>query len=287
MEDAPAFVAADRYKWETDELAAEVRGILAAIDAPPANDQVMFEFQKTLHRSRMFDEDGHGKIILTCRCILESQGNEDAFSEPFVSAVLSAAGSTEFADRGLELIEAFDQIRLVEILKTMRSLEFFRISEAESALRQIVRNKLRRILFPPQPEPVKAPSGKERRAADKQATAEANRRIVEKKIELGRKLVALRDSTPSNQIFGRIVRQRFDLHDPLHVAEMMRVARLYGDRPEIYRNVGWRVLVELASTATSEARRREFEARILAGEHVNGKEIARARATIGARTARL
>jgi len=43
-----------RHQWETDELAAEVRGILAAIDAPPANDQVMFEFQKTLHRSRMF-----------------------------------------------------------------------------------------------------------------------------------------------------------------------------------------------------------------------------------------
>lgn len=162
MEDAPAFVAADRYKWETDELAAEVRGILAAIDAPPANDRVMFEFQKTLHRSRMFGEDGRGKIVMTCRCILESQGNEDAFSEPFVSAVLSAAGSTEFADRGLELIEAFGQIRLVDILETMRSLEFFRISEAESALRQIVRNKLRRILSSPQPEPVSAPSKKER-----------------------------------------------------------------------------------------------------------------------------
>ena len=84
MEDAPAFVAADRYKWETDELAAEVRGILAAIDAPPANDRVMFEFQKTLYRSRMFGEDGRGKIVMTCRCILESRGNEDAFSEPFV-----------------------------------------------------------------------------------------------------------------------------------------------------------------------------------------------------------
>jgi hypothetical protein len=65
-----------------------------------------------------------------------------------------------------------------------------------------VENKVRRILFPPQP------SKKERLAADKLATAAANRRMVEQKIELGRKLAALRDSTPSNQIFGRTVRRR-------------------------------------------------------------------------------
>ena len=49
--------------------------------------------------------------------------------------------------------------------------------------------------------------------------------MVEQKIELGRKLAALRESTPSNQIFGRTVRQRYDLHDAMEVAEMMRVAR--------------------------------------------------------------
>jgi hypothetical protein len=268
-------LVAERNRWETPELAAEVRAILDAIDAPPANDQVMFEFQKTLHRSRIFGEDGRGKIILACRCILESQGNEDAFSEPFVSAVLSAAG-TEFADRGLELIEAFDQIRLVEILETMRSLEYFRISEAESALRQIVRNKLRRILFPPQPEPVKPPSGKERRAADKQATAAANRRIVEQKIELGRRLAELRDSMPNNRRFGAAVR-KLGHDDPLHVAEVMRVARLYGDRPEIFCNASWHALTELASSATSDEERRTFEARIFAGGRVNGAALIRAR----------
>ena len=39
-------------------------------------------------------------------------------------------------------------------------------------------------------------------------------RIVEQKIELGRKLVALRDTMPSNQKFGWAVRKQFGLDDP-------------------------------------------------------------------------
>jgi hypothetical protein len=183
----------------------------------------------------------------------------------------------ELADRGLDLIQAFDHIPLQKIVETMRGLDLFKESSIRRYLPISVENKVRRILFPPQPEPVRAPSKKERIAADKQATAAANRRIVEQKIELGRRLAELRDSTPSNQVFGRIVRRQFGLDDPLHVAEMMRVARLYGDRPEIVRNVSWHALTELASSATSEAERHKFEARILAGKRVTGAEIIRAR----------
>ena len=43
--------------------------------------------------------------------------------------------------------------------------------------------------------------------------------------------------------FGVAVRKQFDLHDSLYVAEVMRVARLYGSREEIFRNGGWRTLV--------------------------------------------
>jgi hypothetical protein len=57
---------------------------------------------------------------------------------------------------------------------------------------------------------------------------------------------------------------------------MMRVAQLYSERPEIFRNVGWRALTQLALPATSPETRRKFEARILAGERVNGAEIIRA-----------
>jgi len=255
-------------------FAAEVRGILDAIEAPPADGDVITKFQKILYWARLFNEDSRGQIVLACRCILESEGNQDAFRQPFVSAVLSSVG--KFADRGLELVEAFDQIDLVGILEQMRALEFFYQSDVPSALASIVRNKLRRILSPSQPEPVKAPSGKERRAADKQITAAANRKIVEQKIELGRKLAALRDTIPSNQKFGWAVR-KLGYDDPLHVAELMRVTRLYGARPEIFRNVGWRTLRELASSATSESQRKKFEALVLAGKRVSGAEIIRAR----------
>ena len=264
----------DRYPWETPALAAEVRDTLEAIEAPPVDADVMFQFQKTLYRGRMFNVDGRGRIVLACRCILESEGNAGAFAEPFVSAVLSAACTEEFAGCGLELIEAFDKIRLTEIIETMKSLEFFLQKDVVSDLGTIVRNKLQRILFPQQPEPVKA----SKRESDKQA---ARARIIEQKIELGRKLAALRDTMPNNKIFGRTVRKQFGLDDPTEVAKMMLVARLYAGRPEIYRNVGWRALLQLASTLTSEAYRERIEARILAGERVNGADIIRGR---GART---
>ncbi|MDE5457084.1 hypothetical protein GWE18_30505 [Bradyrhizobium sp. CSA112] len=232
------------------------------------------------------DYDARGHIILTCRCILESEGNEGAFAEPFVSAVYGVCSKQSFADRGLDLIAAFDQIPLQEIIKTMRGLDLFKESSIGHYLSMIVENKVRKILSPPQPEPPPKPSKRERLAADKQATAAANRRIVEQKIELGHKLAALRDTILSNRKFGSAVRKQFGLDDALQVAEMMRVARRYGDRPEIYSNVGWRVLTELASSVTSDEEHRKFETRISAGERVNGAEIIRARATIGVRTPR-
>ena len=235
-----------RHQWETPALATEVRSILDSIDTPPADPAVMFQFQKVLYRTKYFDYDARGQIILTCRCILESEGNEGAFTEPYVSAVYSACNSREFADCGLELMAAFDEIRLVDIMQTMKSLEFFLQKDVVCDLSTIIRNKLRRILAPaPQPEPPPKPSKHERIAAEKQVRATATARIVEQNIELGRKLVALREVTASNRIFGHAVRQQFRIDDPNSVTEMMRVAKLYGARPEIFRSPSWHALTEL------------------------------------------
>jgi hypothetical protein len=95
-------------------------------------------------------------------------------------------------------------------------------------------------------------------------------------------LATLRDATPNNRRFGRLVREQFDLHNSLEVAEMMRIARLYGERPEIYSNVSWHALVELASSATSEAECQKFEAKISAGERVNGAALIRSRTALTA-----
>jgi hypothetical protein len=243
------------HDWETPELAAEVHSILDAIDAPPIDDHGLFTFQKILYRRKYFDYDARGQIILTCRCILESEANEGAFAEPFVSAVHGVCSKQSFADRGLDLVAAFDHIPLQQIVKTIRGLDLFKESSIGRYLSMIVENKVRKILFPPQPEPPPKPSKEERIAADKQAAVAANKQVVEQRIELGRKLAALRDATPNNRRFGRIVREKYDLHDSLHVAEVMRVARRYGERPEIYRAVGWHVLVQLVSEATSAAHR--------------------------------
>ena len=264
-------------RWETPELAAEVRGILDAIDAPPADAEVLRTFQKILYRRRYFDYDARGQIILTCRCILESEGNEGAFREPFVSAVHSVCSKPAFAERGLDLIEAFDQINLAGIIDDMRRLEYFLLSDVRSVVSQIVRNKVQRILTPPAPPP--KPSTRERAAEAKQALAASRTKTIERRLELGRKLAQLRDTMLNNRRFGATVRRQFGLDDPLHVAEMMRIARRYGERPEIYANIGWRALVELASQATSEAARQKFEARILAGERINGAKIVRSRFT--------
>jgi hypothetical protein len=218
------------HDWETPELAAEVHGILDAIDAPPIDDHGLFTFQKILYRRKYFEYDARGQIILTCRCILELEANEGAFAEPFVTAVHGVCSKKEFADRGLKLIEAFDQIPLQKIVETMRGLDLFKESSIRHYLSMIVENKVRKILFPPPPEPPPKPSKRERIAADKRGIAAARIKNVERKMDLGRKLAALRDTVPNNQKFGWAVRRQFGLDNPLEVAEMMRVARRYGDR---------------------------------------------------------
>ena len=88
-------LVAERNRWEIPELAAEVRSILDAIDAPPADSEVMFQFQKILYRRKYFDYDARGQIILTCRCILKSEGNKARLpSRSFPPCMMFAAGKS-------------------------------------------------------------------------------------------------------------------------------------------------------------------------------------------------
>lgn len=67
-----------------------------------------------------------------------------ALSEMNLRAVSRAIGP--FEDRGLALIEAFDQIPLLSVFEQMRALEYFYVSEATAALERILKHKLRRLL---------------------------------------------------------------------------------------------------------------------------------------------
>ena len=102
--------------------------------------------------------------------------------------------------------------------------------------------------------------------------------IIERNIEIGLKLVALLSSAKSNREFGRPVRAQFDV-DPQHACETMKVARLYGARPEIFTRLSWNALLHLASPAFPAAARETLERRIVAGERIGARTI---RAACGA-----
>jgi Arc/MetJ-type ribon-helix-helix transcriptional regulator len=107
--------------------------------------------------------------------------------------------------------------------------------------------------------------------------AAAKAAIVERKMELGRQLAALRETVSDNRRFGTGVRRQFDIHNATEAGEMARVARLYGSRPEIYTAVGWNALAQLSSPSTPESVRLQIEEMIVAGERVTGTEVIRAR----------
>jgi hypothetical protein len=55
----------------------------------------------------------------------------------------------EWTNLGLRWIEAFDQVPLLEILQTMRSLDLFREQSLSRYLSMILHNKLTKIWGPP------------------------------------------------------------------------------------------------------------------------------------------
>jgi hypothetical protein len=194
----------------------------------------------------------------------------DAFALYAISDIMVAYPA--WADSGLRWFEIFDRI---DIAAAQRQAKANRdVVPQKYGVATLLHRELS-AAFAEKPD-VAPPKQTARQRREESAAAA---KIVERKVELGRQLAQLRNTMPSNQKFGAAVRKQFDLRDSVYVAEVMRVARRYGSRPEIYGTVGWRALVELASTTTPEALREKFEARILAGERVAGAEIIRTRCT--------
>jgi hypothetical protein len=99
---------------------------LIALEVPPVKTEVRQILQRRLYRKdKYFGGGGRGEVILICRCICESIGNEGALNEPIIVSAVASCLEPKFIDRGVALIEAFDKIPLVEILRTMRGLDLF------------------------------------------------------------------------------------------------------------------------------------------------------------------
>ena len=107
----------------------------------------------------MFGTDGRGHITLLIRTILESENNQDALIEPIVSAV-SACMRPEWTGRGLQWIEAFDQIPLLDILNKLRELDLFTEKEIAHHYEIGIERRLWRIfgpdIVPAAPKPKRA-----------------------------------------------------------------------------------------------------------------------------------
>jgi hypothetical protein len=264
-------VPAPPASWDNADAAAQVRAVLNAFDdVPPIDDQVRLTLQRWLYRQdKFFGGGGAGQITMVLRVFLESDVNRDALIEPILSAV-SWVKDPAFAKHGLSLLDAFDQIKLTELLATMRGLHVFPEGSIGSYLSVSTRNKVLKILEPAKPKPAKA------RSEPKPPLSVTRIPAIEANIAIGIKLQALRAQIKSNRAYGEQVRARFDI-DAAHAVDCARVAKAFAARPEIYRAASWIALIELSSPKMSPSVRQAIEAKILAGESVTAPQIRKAR----------
>lgn len=187
----------------------------------------------------------------------------DALVEPIVSAV-SSCMRPEWTGLGLKWIEAFDQIPLTAILETVRDL--FGEHDLLDHYCVALRRKIAAILEPVQTKPqVKV------KPAPKAPRAETRIPAIERKIALGLQLLDLKSKAIGNIEFSRL-RRKLGV-EPVRVQEALRVAGLYGKRPEIYRCLTWLALVELSSPSLPADARAEFESKIVAGSRFTHTQI--------------
>jgi hypothetical protein len=262
-------------QWDNPQTAREVQSILDGLEIAEIDHQTRMMLQLWQWRSwrlAMIDPKmtapAHGRIVMVLRCITESTGNEGSLCKPVLSAVSSAIRPWE--DRGLELVEAFDQIGLTQLRAALTGLDLLDEREISLLLERAIHRRLAKILD--KPEPVKPPKPSKRELREQAAAKLAAKNM--KAIALGRQLLELKART-DNREFGR---QRNQLGvDSTSGSHLMAVARLYAGRPEIFGATRWSTLCALASPSLPEVARKSLERRIVAGERVGPSDVRTAR----------
>jgi hypothetical protein len=229
---------------------------------------------------RLVRKRGAGHVTIVLRTIVESQGNESELVADVIGAISDLIRAhPRWVGLGLQWLEAFDQISLAEVRKTAKATG---VRPLRNAIMTLLCLELDVILGPSKrPKPPKPVKVKREPTLPISVTRIPG---VEASIDVGVKLLALRATTPGNCQFGRLVRARFDI-DQLRATEAMRVARVYADRPEIYRRLSWQALLDLASPSIPAAVRQQLEAVITPGNPITGPDIRRIRKSHAAPTA--
>ena len=224
---------------------------------------------------RLIERRGLPHVVVSLRCICESEGNSNALISDIIGAVSDIVLShPRWPAMGLAFVEAFDAIDLLAVRKTAKAAN---IQPLRVGVATLIAIELAKILGPSRPP--KPPKPARIKLPPKPPRALTRVPEVEKNVALGMELIALRATIKSNCAFGRQVRRRFEI-DAQHSCEVMKVARAYGAKPEIYRRLSWEGLLQLASPTMPAPVRQRLEARILAGEKVVASDIVRARGTL-------
>jgi hypothetical protein len=229
--------------------------------------------------NRLIEDHGIGHATLALRVIVETEGNEGELIADVIlgiSALLKA--HPRWADLGLKLLEAFDQVKLAEIRRTAKASE---VRPLYSAIAALLYMRLVDILGPSKvikQKPVKV------KLAPKPPRSITRIPENERNIALGIEIADVRSRVPSNKAFGRLRRERWPDLDTTTAVKLARVARLYGKRPDVYRRLSWNALVLLSSPTLTTAARHALEAQIAAGKDIKAPDIRRARARRPARS---
>ncbi len=176
-------------------------------------------------------------VTIVLRTIAESAGNE---RELIADVILAVSDLVRYHPRwvntGIVWLEVFDQIKLAQIREKAKATG---VQPLRDAIVTLVYLKLEEMLgpsvLPKPPKPAKV------KREPRSLTPK-----IEQKIALGMQLLELRSKATQNKKFGSLRRKHFDV-DTQQAVHLMRVARAYGGRPEIYRRLSWKALRDLSS----------------------------------------
>jgi hypothetical protein len=101
--------------------------------------------------------------------------------------------------------------------------------------------------------------------------------IIEQRIAIGLKLLELKAQSRRSNDYSELRKRHLGDIEPKLAMQAASVAKVYAQRPEIYRQVSWQALVDLSSPSLSMAARMRFEAAIIFGKHIDGRQVKRAR----------
>lgn len=134
--------------YEAKEFVDRLDFILRALEIDDIDDDARLYLQRQLHRHDLLRSwgvklaTGDGHVTLLLRTINESSNGTPALVRPILEAV-SLCMEPIWIDKGLRFIEAFDEIRLVEIHTLLRDLGI------EDQFERVLRKKLCVILGEP------------------------------------------------------------------------------------------------------------------------------------------